>query len=59
MAKKIRVVKCIFIASIIIISNTINSFAGNVLDNSQASTILSMPIVKILIVGFAGIIIVS
>lgn len=59
MAKKIRVVKCIFIASIIIILNTINSFAGNVLDNSQASTILSMPIVKILIVGFAGIIIVS
>lgn len=59
MAKKIRVVKCIFIASIIIISNTINSFAGNVLDNSQASTILSMPIVKILIVGFACIIIVS
>lgn len=59
MAKKIRVVKCIFIASIIIISNTINSFAGNVLDNSQASTILSMPIVKMLIVGFAGIIIVS
>ena len=59
MAKKIRLVKCIFIASIIIISNTINSFAGNVLDNSQASTILSMPIVKILIVGFAGIIIVS
>jgi len=47
------------IASIIIILNTINSFAGNVLDNSQASTILSMPIVKILIVGFAGIIIVS
>lgn len=59
MAKKIRIVKCIFIASIIIILNTINSFAGNVLDNSQASTILSMPIVKILIVGFAGIIIVS
>lgn len=59
MAKKIRVVKCICIASIIIILNTINSFAGNVLDNSQASTILSMPIVKILIVGFAGIIIVS
>ena len=59
MAKKIRLVKCIFIASIIIILNTINSFAGNVLDNSQASTILSMPIVKILIVGFAGIIIVS
>ena len=59
MAKKIRLVKCICIASIIIISNTINSFAGNVLDNSQASTILSMPIVKILIVGFAGIIIVS
>lgn len=59
MAKKIRVVKCIFIVSIIIILNTINSFAGNVLDNSQASTILSMPIVKILIVGFAGIIIVS
>lgn len=59
MAKKIRVVKCIFIASIIIILNTINSFAGNVLDNSQASTILSMPIVKILIVGFAGMIIVS
>ena len=59
MAKKIRIVKCICIASIIIISNTINSFAGNVLDNSQASTILSMPIVKILIVGFAGIIIVS
>ena len=59
MAKKIRVVKCIFIASIIIILNTINSFAGNVLYNSQASTILSMPIVKILIVGFAGIIIVS
>lgn len=59
MAKKIRLVKCICIASIIIILNTINSFAGNVLDNSQASTILSMPIVKILIVGFAGIIIVS
>lgn len=59
MAKKIRVVKCICIASIIIILNTINSFAGNVLDNSQASTILSMPIVKILIVGFACIIIVS
>lgn len=59
MAKKIRLVKCICIASIIIISNTINSFAGNVLDNSQASTILSMPIVKILIVGIAGIIIVS
>ena len=59
MAKKIRVVKCICIASIIIILNTINSFAGSVLDNSQASTILSMPIVKILIVGFAGIIIVS
>lgn len=59
MAKKIRVVKCICIASIIIILNTINSFAGNVLDNSQASTILSIPIVKILIVGFAGIIIVS
>ena len=59
MAKKIRVVKCICIASIIIILNTINSFAGNVLDNSQASTILSMPIVKILIVVFAGIIIVS
>lgn len=59
MAKKIRVVKCICIASIIIILNTINSFAGNVLDNSQASTILSMPIVKILIVGIAGIIIVS
>ena len=59
MAKKIRLVKCICIASIIIILNTINSFAGNVLDNSQTSTILSMPIVKILIVGFAGIIIVS
>ena len=59
MAKKIRLVKCICIASIIIILNTINSFAGNVLDNSQASTILSMPIVKILIVGIAGIIIVS
>lgn len=59
MAKKIRLVKCICIASIIIILNTINSFAGSVLDNSQASTILSMPIVKILIVGFAGIIIVS
>ena len=59
MAKKIRLVKCICIASIIIILNTINSFAGNVLDNSQASTILSMPIVKILIAGFAGIIIVS
>lgn len=59
MAKKIRLIKCICIASIIIILNTINSFAGNVLDNSQASTILSMPIVKILIVGFAGIIIVS
>ena len=59
MVKKIRLVKCICIASIIIILNTINSFAGNVLDNSQASTILSMPIVKILIVGFAGIIIVS
>lgn len=59
MSKKIRLVKCICIASIIIILNTINSFAGNVLDNSQASTILSMPIVKILIVGFAGIIIVS
>ncbi len=59
MSKKIRLVKCICIASIIIILNTINSFAGNVLDNSQASTILSMPIVKILIVGIAGIIIVS
>ena len=59
MAKKIRLVKCICIAGIIIILNTINSFAGNVLDNSQASTILSMPIVKILIVGIAGIIIVS
>ena len=59
MAKKIRLVKCICIAGIIIIVNTINSFAGNVLDNSQASTILSMPIVKILIVGIAGIIIVS
>lgn len=59
MSKKIRLVKCICIAGIIIILNTINSFAGNVLDNSQASTILSMPIVKILIVGIAGIIIVS